>query len=70
MTLKGKLVETAVDIDCRSTGGPLIPKGTQAIVKIVRKTGELWVEFLPTGTGDHFGHRHLDPNDVVEVQGG
>jgi hypothetical protein len=70
MTLKGKLVEATVHIDCRSTGGPLIPKGTKAVVKIVRKTGELWVEFLPTATGDHFGHRHVHPNDVSEVRGG
>ncbi len=59
MTLKGKLVETTIHIDCRCTGGPLIPKGTQAVVKVVRRTGELWVEFLPTAAGDRFGHRHV-----------
>ena len=60
MTLKGKLVETTIHIDCRCTGGPLIPKGTQAVVKVVRRTGKLWVEFLPvTAAGDHFGHRHV-----------
>jgi hypothetical protein len=69
MTLKGKLVETTIDIDCRATGGPLIRKGTRAVVKIVRRTGELWVEFLPTANGDHFGHRHLTPSCVIEVKG-
>jgi hypothetical protein len=58
---KGTLVETNRDIDCRSTGGPLIPKGSRAIVKIVRKTGELWVEF------HDFGHRHVEP-DCVSVR--
>ena len=67
-TLKGKLVETTVAIDCRSTGGPFIPKGSKAIVKIVRKTGELWVEFLPTANGDHFGHRHVTPGCMIEVK--
>ena len=66
-TLKGKTVEPIRDIDCRSTGGPLILKGSRATVKIIRKTGELWVEFLPTANGDHFGHRHLNPSDVIEV---
>jgi hypothetical protein len=69
MTLKGKLVETAIDIDCRAKGGPLIPIGTRAVVKIVRRTGELWVEFLPTANGDYFGHRHLTPSCVIEVTG-
>jgi hypothetical protein len=68
-SLRGKLVETTIDIDCRSTGGPRIPKGSRAIVKVVRRTGELWVEFLPTANGDHFGHRHLALSEVSEVQG-
>jgi hypothetical protein len=70
MTLNGKQIETTRDIDCRSTGGPLIPKGSRAIVKIVRRTGELWVEFLPTADGDHFGHRHINPNCAIESKGG
>ena len=65
-----RVVETTIDIDCRATGGPLIPKGSRAVVKIVRKTGELWVAFLPTASGDHFGHRHVAPGSIIEVKDG
>jgi len=58
-SLKEKQIETTRDIDCRPTGGPLIPKGSKAVVKIVRKTGELWVEF------ENFGHRHINADCIV-----
>ena len=54
----GQAVKTVVTLDCRQMGGPLIPKGTWARIKIVRRTGELWCET------DGYGTTHFLPKDL------
>lgn len=49
----------ARNLDMRSTGGPLILKGTPATIIKRRKTGEIWVNI------HGFGHRNLMPSDLT-----
>lgn len=58
---KGDRIVTKT-IDLRSVAsGPLIPAGTAGTVKVVRRTGELWVEL------EGFGHRHVNAEHVNRV---
>ena len=41
----GQTVQTKFELDYRRTGGPLIPKGTQAKVLKRCRDGSMWVEF-------------------------
>jgi hypothetical protein len=45
------------DMNLTSTGGPLIPKGTQGQVLIRRRDGRFWVNIF------QFGRRHLNSWD-------
>lgn len=50
---KNDTVKTAVAIDMRGTGGPLIPKGTKATVlkscRIPAEAKEVWVDVVGSG---------------------
>lgn len=56
---KGQYVYVARTIDCRKTGGPLIPEFALAKVLIRRRDGRLWVDL-----GEYGGKRHLSRKDI------
>jgi len=61
---KGDRIILLRDLDLTTTGGPMILAGNEGTVKIVRRTGELWVNL------DKYGHMHLYPDDVARVPQG
>jgi hypothetical protein len=60
---KGHIFRTTRTLDLRSTGGPLIPKGTYGIIQRVHRTGELSVDL---DVGDK---RVLNRDDIVLAAG-
>ena len=56
---KNQYVFMSRTIDCRRTGGPLIPEFSVAKVLIRRRDGRLWVDLEDNG-----GRRHVYRKDV------
>lgn len=59
---KGNIVRTARELDLRDTGGPLIPKGTRALVLRTQRDGLVWVDF-----GGEIGRRREEMRSFEEI---
>ena len=60
---KGQSAFVARTIDCRNTGGPLIPKGAGVTVLIRCRDGQtLWVDL-----GKHGGRRRVFRKDIAQT---
>lgn len=59
---KGTIVRTARDLDMRDTGGPLIPRGTRALVLRTQRGGLVWVDF-----GGDIGRRRETKQSFEEL---